>query len=298
MNLLKRLAVVIFVLLCLSTASFSQITNTYCGGRQSNIGYYGGPVLNNPITVVPIFYGTHAAANVRGNIDFMNQLPSSGYWNLVQTYCDGSGNYVGALSIGSSATVSYPEGTSPSDSSLQSMLVSMMSASTIPTGANYIYTIILSTDVTFPVSGDVGYHSSFTHSGTNFVYAVVTPGNWPGAAYATMNNGDVYAQLTAWVMAHEWAETAADPYATLGSYGWGEIADGCEPGAGYYTGTPASFTSYFNIGGGGPYYYDMTLGTSDYTDPGDYLWEYRRMWTIWGVVTNETGARSGTCQVL
>lgn len=198
----------------------SQVSNQAGGKPVSNgISYHGGPVMTNAINLYYIWYGDWSG-NTGPSIlnDFANNVGASSYWNIAETYYNGSNTKVsGSVSLAGSTSVAYPYGTSLSDAQIFSVVTDAIGSGALPKDANGIYFVLTSADVT-AASGFCtqycGWHDSGTYSGATIKYSFVgNADRCPSscAAQTTSPNGNAGADAMVSIVAHEAVEAASDP---------------------------------------------------------------------------------------
>jgi hypothetical protein len=230
----------------------------------NGINYHNGPVMSGTPNIYFIWYGnwvngpkpsdTQTTVNLINTLYSASGLNGSGYEKINSTYGDNSHNVTGNLTLAGSTTVGYTQGTSLSDSSINSIVSSAISSG-LPKDTNGLYFVLTSSDVN-ETSGFCtqycGWHTHATISGSDIKYAFVgNPDRCSSACEAetVSPNGDSGADGMASIMAHETEEAISDPdlnawYDNRGQ----ENADKCAWKFGPTTGS---------IGNGG---YNQTLG--------------------------------------
>jgi hypothetical protein len=229
-------------------------------GGGNGISYHGGPVVTTPNKIYYIWYGNWSGNNATTILsDLASHIGGSPYFNINTTYYDGSNAHVqNSVSLAGSTTDSYSQGTSLSDSQIQSVVSSAITSGRVPKDTGAVYFVLTSADVTASsgfCTQYCGWHTHGTISGSDIKYAFVgNPDRCPSscADQTTSPNGNAGADGMASIIAHELEEETTDPdlnawYDTRGA----ENADKCA----------WTFGSTYSAGGG---LANMKLGTRDY----------------------------------
>jgi hypothetical protein len=234
--------------------------NPHHGGGGNGISYHGGPVVTTPNKIYYIWYGNWSGNSATTILsDLANHIAPSPYFNINTTYYDGSNVHVqNSVSLAGSTTDSYSQGTSLSDSQIQSVVSSAISSGRVPKDAGAIYFVLTSSDVTASsgfCNQYCGWHTHGTIGSSDIKYAFVgNPDRCPSACedQTTSPNGNAGADGMASIIAHELEEETTDPdlnawYDTRGA----ENADKCA----------WTFGTTYTSGGA---LANMKLGTRDY----------------------------------
>lgn len=183
--------------------------------------------------------------------DFLFGLSGSNYYRTNTSY----GTPSGTFAVKGETTDSYSQGSTLSDSAVQSVVSRAISRGTLTNDTNGIYFVLTSSDVN-ESSGFCtqycGWHTYGTIAGSNIKYSFVGNANRCLSACAAQSvgpNGNAGVDGMASVIAHELEETNTDPnlsawYDARGS----EDADKCA----------WTFGSHQTLGSNGAYY-NMTL---------------------------------------
>jgi hypothetical protein len=208
------------------------------------INYHGGPVMLGNVTVYFIWYGNWNASGSDSSttVTLLSDLfassggiGGSGYENINTTYYNSSNQHVsGNVSLASSTTDNYSQGSSLTDSKVQAIVASAISSGRLPKDGNGLYFVLTSSDVN-ETSGFCtqycGWHTHGSIAGSDIKYSFVgNPDRCPSACemQTVSPNGDSGADGMASIMAHESEEAISDPdlnawYDTRGE----ENADKC-----------------------------------------------------------------------
>ena len=205
------------------------------GGRTGGTGisYHGGPVVLTP-TIAAIYWyngtlyaggpaaGTHGAGSGDGSLVglFMRSLGGTGYWNINNTYYNGSGQHV-PNSLGYSQY--WADGNAPasganvSDAAVQAEVVAGFTAGALTFDPNTLYAVFSGPGVN--LGGGFGtsycaYHGHFSWNGNDVKYAVM-PYNITYPSACTAGSGisptsDYAAAAEVNTLAHETEETMTD----------------------------------------------------------------------------------------
>jgi hypothetical protein len=241
---------------------FGELDHAKTGGarRTSTIQYHGGPVMLGTVKAYVVWYGNWTNDNSVTIIsDFLNHLGGSPYYNINTTYYNGSGTHLqNSISFAGSANDNYSRGSSLTDTDIQTIVKTAISANALPLDANGVYFVLTSADVAKSgfCSSYCGWHTHATISGQDIKYAFV--GNAGRclnacAAQSVGPNGNAGADGTVSIIAHELEESASDPDLNAWYDGSGaENADKCAWTFG---------TTYTTSNGSQA---NMHLGTRDY----------------------------------
>ncbi|MCU1335596.1 MAG: hypothetical protein JWO19_1177 [Bryobacterales bacterium] len=190
------------------------------GGGANGISYHGGPVMLGPVNLYYIWYGNWSGNAAVGILTTFGQsLGGSPYYNINTTYYNGSSTpLTNAINLVKTATDNYSQGTSLSDSAIQTVVLAAISSGTLPADTNGIYIVLTSADVTASsgfCSKYCGWHTyTSTSSFGRIKYAFVgDPTRCPSACQAQTPgpNGNSGADGMASIIAHEVEEAASDP---------------------------------------------------------------------------------------
>ncbi len=224
------------------------------------IKYHGGPVMGTP-NVYLIWYGNWS--NTSGSDtpdgqqiirDFFYGLSGSDYYLTNTTYYDGTGNKPsGKFVVTGEYTDSYSQGSTLTDTQVQTVVTHAISSKAFPNDTNGIYFVLTSSDVSESsgfCSQYCGWHTNGTISGSNIKYAFVGNANKclnACAAQSVGPNGNAGVDGMISVLAHELEETNTDPngnawYDKKGA----EDADKCAWTFGSYL-PKASSGAYYNM---------------------------------------------------
>jgi len=196
----------------------------------AQVSYHGGPVLNSPITVYLVWYGTPDSTFKTQMENFISLVGASPNFKVITQYAAADGLPVtGQVSFGGSLVLPETYGPTPNGPQYQQILQSaLLTYPLIKTGA-------VSAGVALTTSS---YYIVFAGPGVSF-------GGVEGAhgAYIDQITGLYIWQaeinsLSATIVFHELAESLADPVNVNGGgwFGGGEVADLCQGG------TPGNLT--------------------------------------------------------
>jgi hypothetical protein len=145
--------------------------------------YNGGPVVNGPISVIPIFYGTAWQPGYQSAIlSFLGTLSSTSYWRIVEGYGDAAGHHPGNVSVGTPVNeTDYAFGRALTPYDIQQIAQTRGTPYTNDPSSNTIYLVFTADDVNevnapgfFQQSGELctgwlGWHyfSPFTYFSPN-----------------------------------------------------------------------------------------------------------------------------------
>jgi hypothetical protein len=201
------------------------------GGGSTGILYHGGPILVTP-KVAALYWstsviygggptpGTTGTGAADGSIvgHFMRNLGGSPYWNINNTYTNGSGQRV-ANSLGYTQmwAANQAPPASPTDAQIQGLIISGFTGGQLSYDANTIYAVFTGPGVN--LGGGFGsqycaYHGHFTWNGNDVKFAAM-PRNYDFPSGCTSGkastNGDPAADAEVNTLAHELEEAATDP---------------------------------------------------------------------------------------
>ena len=190
--------------------------------QGNGINYNGGAVMRGVVNLYLIWYGDWTQdANANTILtDWAQSIGGSPYENINTTYGDSNGNVSGLISYGGAASVAASAfGTSLSDSSIASIVSTVLRAGTLPTDANGVYMVLTAPGIQ-ETSGFLtqycGWHTYGTINGANIKYAFI--GDAAGSSLgscaqqtAGSPNGDPAVDAMVSVMAHELEEATSDP---------------------------------------------------------------------------------------
>ena len=113
------------------------------------IAYNGGPVMASPINIYYIYYGAWADPTGKTLLEsFAANLGGSAWWGIEQLYTNGAGAHVsGSVALAGTASVGTPYGTQITDSTVTSIVSSVLNAGTFPVDDNGIYVVLTSSEV-------------------------------------------------------------------------------------------------------------------------------------------------------
>lgn len=202
--------------------------------RGTGISYHGGPVVLSP-TIAAIYWyngalyaggpaaGTAGAGSADGSLVglFLRSLGGTGYWNINNTYYNGSGQHVPnslAYSQYWADNTGVPaSGASVSDAAVQSEVVKGFTSGALTYDANTLYAVFSGPGVN--LGGGFGtsycaYHGHFSYNGKDVKYAVM-PYNITYPSACTDGSGisptsDYAAAAEVNTLAHETEETMTD----------------------------------------------------------------------------------------
>jgi hypothetical protein len=230
------------------------------GGGGNGISYHGGPVVTGGNKIYYIWYGNWSGNSAPTILtDLASHIGGSPYFNINTTYYNGSNVHVAnSVTYAGSTSVAYPNGTSLSDSAIQSVVSNAISSGALPKDTGAVYFVLTSSDVTASsgfCTQYCGWHTHGTISGSDIKYAFVgNPDRCPSSCeeQTSSPNGNAGADGMASIIAHELEEETTDPdlnawYDTRGA----ENADKCA----------WTFGSTYSAGGG---LGNMRLGSRDY----------------------------------
>ena len=227
---------------------------------SNGIVYHGGPLILGTTHMYYIWYGNWSG-NSATNIltDLASNIGGSPYFNINTTYYNGSNTKVtNSVALAGSTTDNYSQGTSLSDSQIQSV-VSNAIAGGLPKDTNAVYFVLTSADVTASsgfCTQYCGWHTHGTIGGSDIKYAFIgNPDRCPSACAAQTvgPNGNAGADGMASIISHELEESVTDPDLNAWFDRRGaENADKCA----------WTFGSTSTAGNGAAY--NMTLGSRNY----------------------------------
>ena len=227
----------------------------------SGISYHGGPLILGVVNAYVIWYGNWSGNSATTIIaDFLSSEGGSAYFNINTTYYNGSGTKVlNNITYKGSINDSYSQGTSLSDSQIQTIVSSAISSGKLPKDPNGVYFVLTSADVTANsgfCTQYCGWHTHGTIGGSDIKYSFVgNPDRCPSAcsAQTTSPNGNAGADGMVSIIAHELEEAVTDPdlNAWFDSRG-AENADKCA----------WTFGATTTMSNGAQY--NMTIGTRKY----------------------------------
>jgi hypothetical protein len=204
------------------------------GGRGTGINYHGGPIILTPrIAAIYWYNGTLYAGGPAANTSggggadgslvglFMRSLGGTGYWNINNTYTNGSGqpvpnslSYTQYWADGASAPAS---GANVSDASVQAEVERAFTSGALTFDAATLYAVFSGPGVN--LGGGFGtqycaYHGHFSWNGNDVKYAVM-PYNITYPSACTDGSGisptsDYAAAAEVNTLAHETEETMTD----------------------------------------------------------------------------------------
>jgi len=231
------------------------------GGPPIAMKYHGGPVMLGMTNVYYIWYGNWSGNSATTILaDFASTIGRSPYFNINTTYYNGGGTHVSnAVSYLGSTMDNYSQGTSLSDSQIQTVVSSAISSGRLPKDTNGVYFVLTSADVTASYgfcTNYCGWHTHGTIAGSDIKYSFVgNPDRCPTscAAQTIGPNGNAGADGMASIIAHELEEAVTDPdlNAWYDNRGY-ENADKCA----WTFGTTSTATNGAK--------YNMTLGSRNY----------------------------------
>ena len=191
--------------------------------QGNGISYHNGPVMKGTVNIYFIWYGDWTQNPGAKAIfeDWAQHIGSSPYFNINTTYGDTTANVSGAVAynpLTDSTTMSATTfGTSLSDSSIYSIVSSVLSSHALPTDTNGLYFVLTARGIAETsgfLSQYCGWHTYGTIGGSNIKYSFVgDAGNSSGCSVQFSNspNADPSADAMISVMTHELEETATDP---------------------------------------------------------------------------------------
>ncbi len=204
------------------------------GGGGTGIFYHGGPIIYSP-AIAAIYWssgtiynggptaGTSGAGSLDGSLVglFMRSLGGTPYWNINNTYYDGTNTHV-------NNSLSYTQywadntnvpasGSSVSDASVQAEVVKGLTSGALTYDPSTLYAVF--SDAGVNLGGGFGsqycaYHGHFTWNGNDVKYAVM-PHDVDFPSGCTAGSGisptsDYAAAAEVNTLAHETEETATD----------------------------------------------------------------------------------------
>jgi hypothetical protein len=188
-------------------------------GSNNGILYHGGPVITGTTNVYYIWYGNwsgNSASSILTNL--AQSIGGSPYFNINTTYYNGSNVHVtNAVHYSGSTTDSYSQGTSLSDSQIESVVSSAINGGRLPKDTNAVYFVLTSSDVTASsgfCTQYCGWHTSGTIGGSDIKYAFIgNPDRCPSSCeeQTTSPNGNAGADGMASIISHELEESVTDP---------------------------------------------------------------------------------------
>jgi hypothetical protein len=187
------------------------------GGGTNGISYHGGPVMHGNVPVYFIWYGNWSGNSATTLLPaLIGDLSGSSYEHINTTYYDGSSAVAGTMTFAGSTTDNYSQGTSLTDTQIQSIVTAHCGAlGNCNTSA--LYFVLTSADVKESsgfCSQYCGWHTNGGISGKDVKYAFVgNPDQCPTACedQTTSPNGNAGADGMASIIAHESEEAISDP---------------------------------------------------------------------------------------
>jgi hypothetical protein len=191
---------------------------------------HGGPVMSSTTHIYLIWYGNWSGNSATTILtDLASNIGGSAWFNINTSY-----GVPNSVTYAGSTTDSYSQGTTLSNSSVQTIVSSAITSGRLPVDANGVYFVLTSSDVNESsgfCTSYCGWHTHGTISNTDIKFSFVGNGDrCPSACQAqtTSPNSNAGADGMASVLAHELAETVTDPdlnawYDTQGN----ENADKC-----------------------------------------------------------------------
>ena len=187
--------------------------------NNNGIFYHGGSVILGTTNVYYIWYGNwsgNTATSILTNL--AQSIGGSAYFNINTTYYNSSNTHItNAVRYGGSTTDNYSQGTSLSDSQIQSVVSSAISGGRLPNDTNAVYFVLTSSDVTASsgfCTQYCGWHTNGSIAGSDIKYAFIgNPDRCPSACeeQTTSPNGNAGADGMASIIAHELEEAVTDP---------------------------------------------------------------------------------------
>ena len=233
---------------------------------NTGISYHSGPVMVNPITIYPIWYGNFSSGTASSTKDilthFMSNIGGSPYYNITTTYTNGSGAKVkNQVTLSTKSVVdNYSLGTNLTDANIATLVNNAINGGTFPRDPDGFYLVLTAGDVGESsgfLTNYCGWHTYTSNNAVAIKYSFVgdaTKGLGSCTAQSTNSpNGNPAADGMVSVIAHELEEAASDPqlnawYDTRGY----ENADKCA----WNFGTQSTATNGSK--------YNMTLGGKQY----------------------------------
>jgi hypothetical protein len=203
------------------------------GGGGTGISYHGGPIITSP-QIAAIYWssstiysggpaaGTFGAGSGDGSLvgTFMRSLGNTGYWNINNTYTNGSGGRV-------ANTLSYTaywadntnvpgSGANVSDAAVQAEVVKGFTSGALAFNSSTLYAVFSANGVN--LGGGAGtqycaYHGHFSWNGNDVKYAVMPYDYGYGGSCSIAGaspTSDPAAAAEVNTLAHETEETATD----------------------------------------------------------------------------------------
>ncbi|HXK20020.1 MAG TPA: hypothetical protein VNG33_19550, partial [Polyangiaceae bacterium] len=151
--------------------------------------------------------------------DLALSMGDTPYFGINKTYYDAANQHVsGQVALAGEANDNYSQGTSLSDSAIQTVVQNAITSNAWPAGDSDVYFVLTSADVTASsgfCTQYCGWHTrGATLDGAKIRYAFVgNADRCPSscAAQTTGPNGNAGADAMASIIAHELAEAATDP---------------------------------------------------------------------------------------
>jgi hypothetical protein len=200
-----------------------------CGASGANgMEYASGPLLTNPINIYYIWYGPVAAADQALAIDFANNVDTSAWWGIMQSYCDSTGTLVSTrVSFAGALQIDETEGKAETDANL--IVLTILGSGGLPVDPNGVYVIFGAPGTVSAESpGASGFHKSLGVESEGQTVGVHLAWINGECSEGTQQGGPCQVE----VLSHELAESATDPSPLSG---WsngsdeGEVADVCVP---------------------------------------------------------------------
>ena len=113
------------------------------------IAYNGGPIMASPINLYYIYYGAWADPTGKTLLEsFAANLGGSAWWGIEQLYTNGASAHVsGSVALAGTVSVGTPYGTQITDSTVGSIVSSVLNAGTFPVDDNGIYVVLTSSEI-------------------------------------------------------------------------------------------------------------------------------------------------------
>jgi len=185
----------------------------------NGISFHGGPVMMGTKHIYYIFYGSWPNSTVNSMlVNFASNIGGSPYFNINNSYTDGSGAPIpNSVTFVSSTTDNYSLGTSLNDGSIKTIVQNAINSNKLPLDANGVYFVLTSADVnetTGFCTQYCGWHTYAFINGTYIKYSFVgNADRCPGACsiQSPGPNGTTGPDAMVSVIAHELEEAATDP---------------------------------------------------------------------------------------
>lgn len=207
------------------TTELTGTAPTGFAATGNGIEYHGGPLMISPHNVYFIWYGNWSGNTATTILPaFITGLSGSPYFSINTTYENGSNSNIGSgVTMAGQTFNNYSNGSTISDSTVQSIVQNSILGGALPRDANGVYFVLTSADVNESsgfCTSFCGWHTHFANiftGGTDIKYSFVgNPDRCPSSCISFLNqsngpNDNRGADGMANVIAHELSESVTDP---------------------------------------------------------------------------------------